>query len=239
MSRSPDPEDLEDEDEQIEHGEEEHYDIHVPASALPPKGLKEISSLASWTVSSAKAGSGIAALRSLDMTQFWQSDGPQPHYLTIHFFKLVSIVHMRLFLDFEQDESYTPTKIQFWAGMGIHDLQEFCEMSFEQPKGWIDVDFGKVGPISEEASDMPNGEIDWSSRPILRAFLVQVRIIENHQNGKDTHLRGLQLFSVDPAATEAAPSEPSPKKAIVEDRPKRKKAMPIRKAPWMLEPELR
>ncbi|KAF2222529.1 anaphase-promoting complex, subunit 10-domain-containing protein [Elsinoe ampelina] len=221
MSRSSDPEELEDEDEeeQIEHDEDDIHDIHVSASALPPKGLKEISSLASWTLSSAKAGSGVAALRSLDMTQFWQSDGPQPHYLTIHFFKLVSIVHMRLFLDFEQDESYTPTKIQFWAGMGTHDLQEFCEMSFEQPKGWIDT--------------------DWTARPVLRAFLVQVRIVENHQNGKDTHLRGLQLFSIDPTASEAAPSEPSPRKVLLDERPKRKKAIPIRKAPWMMEPELR
>ncbi|TKX19612.1 anaphase-promoting complex subunit 10 [Elsinoe australis] len=239
MPHSSDPEDLGDEDEQFEeHEEHEGQEEHVLATALPPKGLKEISSLASWTVSSSKPGSGIAALRSLDMTQFWQSDGPQPHYLTIHFFKLVSIVHMRIFLDFEQDESYTPTKMQFWAGMGVHDLQEFCEMSFEQPKGWIDVDFGKVGPISE-VSDLPDGEVDWSARPVLRAFLVQVRIIENHQNGKDTHLRGLQLFAVDPAATQSTRGDISPRKPTFEDRPKRSKAIPIRKAPWMLEPELR
>lgn len=31
--------------------------------------------------------------------------------------------------------------------------------------------------------------------PVLRAHLVQVKILENHQNGKDTHLRGLQIFA--------------------------------------------
>lgn len=31
----------------------------------------------------------------------------------------------------------------------------------------------------------------------LRAFLVQVRIVENHQNGKDTHVRGLKVFARD------------------------------------------
>lgn len=31
----------------------------------------------------------------------------------------------------------------------------------------------------------------------LRAFVVQVRILENHQNGKDTHVRGMQLFARD------------------------------------------
>ncbi|PNS15191.1 hypothetical protein CAC42_8192 [Sphaceloma murrayae] len=239
MSQSSGVEDLEDDEEHLEQGEDEGHDVHMQVSSLPPKGLKEISSLASWTVTSSKAGSGVAALRSLDMTQYWQSDGPQPHYLTIHFFKLVSIVHMRIFLDFDQDESYTPTKMQFWAGMGIHDLQEFAEMSFEHPKGWIDVDFGKVGPALNESSDLPDGEVDWSIRPVLRAFLVQVRIIENHQNGKDTHLRGLQLFAVDPAATQSTRGDASPGKPSLGAKPKRSKAIPIRKAPWMLEPELR
>ena len=30
---------------------------------------------------------------------------------------------------------------------------------------------------------------------MLRAHLVQIKILENHQNGKDTHLRGLQIFA--------------------------------------------
>ncbi|OCL12542.1 hypothetical protein AOQ84DRAFT_227522 [Glonium stellatum] len=38
--------------------------------------------------------------------------------------------------------------------------------------------------------------------PVLRAFLVQVKILENHQNGKDTHLRGLQIFARDKARRE-------------------------------------
>lgn len=54
---------------------------------LPPSGLKEISSLASWTVSTNKPGCGVTALRSPDTNLFWQSDGPQPHLLSIHFFK--------------------------------------------------------------------------------------------------------------------------------------------------------
>ena len=33
--------------------------------------------------------------------------------------------------------------------------------------------------------------------PILRAHTVQIKILENHQNGKDTHLRGLQIFALD------------------------------------------
>ncbi|KAH7389777.1 anaphase-promoting complex, subunit 10/DOC domain-containing protein, partial [Pyrenochaeta sp. MPI-SDFR-AT-0127] len=130
--------------------------------------LREISTLASWTVSSSKPGCSIPQLRHPSTSLFWQSDGPQPHYLNIHFFKLVRIVGLRLYLDFEQDESYTPTRIIFLAGSGMNDLQEWGEMKLESPRGWV--------------------------MPVLRAHLVQIKILENHQNGKDTHLRGLQIF---------------------------------------------
>jgi anaphase-promoting complex subunit 10 len=215
--------------------------------SIPPPGLKEISSLASWTVSTAKPGNGVAALRSPDLAHFWQSDGPQPHLLSIHFFKLVSIVSIRVFLNFESDESYTPTKIQFLAGMGLHDMQEFSEMRFDQPNGWKDVDFSSVGPIEQEddSDDEGSHEIDWSKRPVLRAFLLQVRILENHQNGKDTHLRAVQIFARD----EAQQPKPSRKRAKPATAlPNRPKAMHeskgiepnnIKLASWMLEPDLR
>jgi len=214
---------------------------------FPPPGLKEISSLASWTVSTAKPGNGVAALRSPDSSMFWQSDGPQPHLLSIHFFKLVSIVSIRIFLDFENDESYTPTKIQFLAGMGVHDLQEFAEMSFEQPTGWIDVDFSNVGPTEHDDSDDEDesaNPIDWSKRPVLRAFLLQVKILENHQNGKDTHLRAVQIFARDevqrppearaPEGKIALPSRLRSKQAAKTHEPNT-----IKKPSWMLDPDLR
>lgn len=116
---------------------------------------------------------------------------------------------MRIYLDFDLDESYTPTMIRFAAGMGYVDLQEFAVMRFEQPKGWMEVDFEGVGDAAEDPSiTNENGEeMDVDSEeekenslrklPVLRCMLVQVRICENHQNGKDTHLRGLQIFARD------------------------------------------
>ena len=196
-------------------------------------------------MSTAKPGNGVAALRSPDTSLFWQSDGPQPHLLSIHFFKLVEIVHMRIYLDFESDESYTPTKIQFLAGMGVHDIQDFAEMSFEQPTGWIDVDFSNVGPIEpgEDDNDDPNKEIDWSRRPVLRAFLVQVRILENHQNGKDTHLRAVQLFARDESqeirTAKKVPTKPLKQLPTRVNKPKIAEPNNIKKASWMMEPDLR
>ena len=101
-------------EEQIEPTSAPAEEAHPPASrnsAVVPPNFREISTLASWTVSSSKPGCSIPQLRHPSPNLFWQSDGPQPHYLNIHFFKLVRIVGLRLYLDFEQDESYTPTQI--------------------------------------------------------------------------------------------------------------------------------
>ncbi|KAJ5551812.1 hypothetical protein N7461_006510 [Penicillium sp. DV-2018c] len=208
-------------------------------SPLPPN-LREISSLASWTVSTSKPGCGVEALRNPSPAQYWQSDGPQPHTLTLHFFKLVAVVRIRVYLDFELDESYTPTKMIFAAGMGGNDLVEFATWEGEGPRGWVDVplqgvggrnggwirnDFGKTGRrtssrrriIVYRNCDDPDHEHDDECDPlydveepgseeddddpysgnVLKAMVIQMRIMENHQNGKDTHVRGFQVFACD------------------------------------------
>lgn len=64
--------------------------------------------------------------------------------INIHFAKRVFVKRIRMFLDFENDESYTPTKISVMSGTGYHDLQEVTTMNFEQPSGWIDVNLDGV-----------------------------------------------------------------------------------------------
>jgi anaphase-promoting complex subunit 10 len=211
----------------------------VPASTTPPApppGLKEISSLANWTVSSSKPGCSVTALRALTTSLFWQSDGPQPHHLNIHFFKMVAIAGIRIYLDFDMDESYTPTLIRFAAGTGYNDLQEFSSMRFEQPRGWIDVDWEGVGDPAddEDGIDQP---------PILRCMLVQVRICENHQNGKDTHLRGLQIFAKDVASKSSIRQTESKPTAVLTGRnstqPAKKRRNKLDLGGWLEPPVLR
>ena len=114
---------------------------------------------------------------------FWQSDGPQPHLLNLHFFKLVKICRLRVYLDFSSDESYTPTKMEFWGGWSSsYGLVQFGEWTGAEPRGWQEISLDGCG-------------VDGRSE--IRCMVLQVRIIENHQNGKDTHLRGLQVFSHD------------------------------------------
>jgi anaphase-promoting complex subunit 10 len=87
-----------------------------------------------------------------------------------------------VYLDHKLDESYTPTKMVFAAGMGEYDLVEFAEWRGENPRGWVDVNLQGVGE---------------GGGGVLRAMVVQVRVLENHQNGKDTHVRGVQIFARD------------------------------------------
>jgi hypothetical protein len=107
-------------------------------------------------------------------------------------------------------------------------------LSFEQPKGWIDVALDHVGGGSDGKT--------------LRAFLVQVKIVENHQNGKDTHVRGLKIYAKD----ERAPGALGELDAFVGQsvaRGKKKEAAPdpqptgerswLVEPDWMKEPELR
>ncbi|CAG7918949.1 unnamed protein product [Penicillium olsonii] len=208
--------------------DEEMQDRERTPTPLPPN-LREISSLASWTVSTSKPGCGVAALRNPSPQQYWQSDGPQPHTLTLHFFKLVAVVKVRVFLDFDLDESYTPTKMIFAAGMGGNDLVEFATWEGEGPCGWVDIPLEGVGgrnggwvrsdskpessaehrvvyrncedaehdhdeecdPVEEDEDEDPY------SGNVLKAMVIQMRIMENHQNGKDTHVRGFQVFACD------------------------------------------
>ena len=156
--------DEEEEEEELDDEEglasPNHNDNPLPNIDPPPSYLREVSTLASWTVSSSKPGCSIPQLRHPSTNLFWQSDGPQPHYLNIHFFKLVRIVGLRLYLDFEQDESYTPTKIIFLAGSGMNDLQEWGEMRLESPRGWIWADFSGVGDADSEDEDAGADEDD-------------------------------------------------------------------------------
>lgn len=159
-----------------------------------------------------------------------------------------------MYLDFEVDESYTPTKMVFLAGMGGNDLVEFATWEGEGPCGWVNIPLEGVGgrsggwvrkkkrrrtraghhhhhnrrasasapqaPADANSyifsdSDAPldydegayeddndetadeDDEDDPYAGSVLKAMVIQMRIIENHQNGKDTHVRGFQVFARD------------------------------------------
>lgn len=86
-----------------------------------------------------------------------------------------------MYLDFENDESYTPTKMLIHAGTGYHDLVQLASLELERPCGWVDI---------------PLGEGEEEGRE-LRTRLVRLTVVANHQNGKDTHVRGFEVYARD------------------------------------------
>lgn len=143
--------------------------------------LPDIGNFATWSVSSCKYGFNVSCLRDSDPNTYWQSDGPQPHYVTLQFQKKMPVQRLAILLNFDIDDSYTPTKLLIRAGTGLHDLQEIKSVSMEQPRGWIQFDVGTE----------PDGDEDSTQMKPLFVYVLQVVIAANHQNGKDTHVRGL------------------------------------------------
>ncbi|KAH7636094.1 putative DOC1 protein [Sordaria sp. MPI-SDFR-AT-0083] len=166
-------------DEDLEETEQLQHSMFDPSAI----GLREINNLAHFGVSSHKPGNGVEELLAEDLDKYWQSDGQQPHLLTIHFLRRVEIRAIRFYVDYNQDESYTPTNIVWHAGTGHHDLIEFADVKLTNPVGWQDVPITNCGGA-------PDGHS-------LCCWIVQAHIKENHQNGKDTHIRGIKIFAID------------------------------------------
>lgn len=61
---------------------------------------------------------------------------------------------LAIFLNFEVDDSYTPTRLLIRAGTGLHDLQDIKTISMEQPRGWIQFDVG----TEPDTGDIEGGE---------------------------------------------------------------------------------
>jgi len=166
-------------------GQQQRYDPSHSIDEDPPEATfainepaRDIGHLASWTLTSAKPNHGVEALCSPAPELYWQSDGPSPHKINILFPKRAQIKWISLYMDYSLDESYTPSQIVILAGTGPYDLTEVKTINLNEPRGWQTIDVGEFGR---------NG--------VLKAFLVQISILANHQNGKDTHLRGVKVFA--------------------------------------------
>eukprot|EP00033_Pygsuia_biforma_P004004 GCRY01004384.1.p1 GENE.GCRY01004384.1~~GCRY01004384.1.p1 ORF type:complete len:254 (+),score=29.59 GCRY01004384.1:74-835(+) len=140
---------------------------------------REVGNGATWTLSSAKIGHGIEELRDNNTETFWQSDASQPHTVTMVFQERTTVTDLLVYLDYKADESYTPSSMAVHAGSDMHHLKELDHIDVMEPVGWIRI------PLSETRK---------SNSPCLSTFILQLGIITNHQNGKDTHVRQVKVF---------------------------------------------
>ncbi|CAB4064703.1 APC10 [Lepeophtheirus salmonis] len=132
---------------------------------------------ATWSLSSCKPGFGVEQLRDDNTETYWQSDGQLPHLVNIQFRRKTTVSSVEVYADYKLDESYTPSKISVRSGTNFNDLQEIEVLELSEPSGWIQI------PLK-----------DLSERSV-RAFMVQIAVIANHQQGRDTHLRQIRIHS--------------------------------------------
>ena len=156
----------------------------------------------SWMLSSAKAQNGISQLTSDDVDTLWQSDGTQPHTVTIHFPRRTAVTHVSLYLDFLRDDSYTPTRVLVKAGTHPYDVMDVryryvylfnIGRELQEPQGWyhfvLSTTYEHVLEEDEALENRRNEKLN----PI-EVFVLQICVLGNHLNGKDTHIRCLKVF---------------------------------------------
>uniref|UniRef100_A0A663E2D1 Anaphase-promoting complex subunit 10 n=1 Tax=Aquila chrysaetos chrysaetos TaxID=223781 RepID=A0A663E2D1_AQUCH len=123
------------------------------------------------------SGFGVDQLRDDNLETYWQSDGSQPHLVNIQFRRKTTVKTLCIYADYKSDESYTPSKISVRVGNNFHNLQEIRQLELVEPSGWIHV------PLT-----------DTHKKPI-RTFMIQIAVLANHQNGRDTHMRQIKVYT--------------------------------------------
>lgn len=138
---------------------------------------REVGNQATWSLSSCKPGFGVEQLRDDNFETYWQSDGQLPHLVNIQFKRKTTVSSVAIYTDFRHDESYTPSKVSVRCGTNFNDLQEIEVVELNEPSGWVKV------PLK-----------DLNDR-LVRSFMVQIAVIANHQQGRDTHVRQIKVYS--------------------------------------------
>ena len=144
---------------------------------------REIGDEGIWSLSSCKIGNGIEQLREENLSTFWQSDDVQPHFILIQFPKKMRINEIWLYLDYKTDESYTPSKISVRIENSFNEMVEAKVVDFEEPVGWFSI-------ALEEKNSEGN-----TIKPYIKTMTVQIVILQNTHNGRDTHIRNVKIFS--------------------------------------------
>lgn len=141
---------------------------------------------------------GVEQLRDDDLETYWQSDGPQPHLINVQFHKKVALSELLIYSDYKADESYTPAKLSLRTGTNHHDLQELLAVELVEPAGWISIKLQPPrGPREREAEAAAS----------IRTNFLQIAILSNHQNGRDSHVRQVKVFGPLPPASEFVTNE--------------------------------
>lgn len=147
--------------------------------------LTNVSNLAYWKASSFKTSNPIENVINDYPESYWQSDGSQPHIVDIYFSKRIELALLAVFFGFEIDESYSPKVVKLYVGDSISDLIYYEEWYIGKITQW----YVKKFPSLEDREGEQNIPI--------RCHILRLVFPVNHDNGKDTHLRGVRIYTRD------------------------------------------
>ena len=86
--------------------------------------------------------------------------------------------------------------MSFRVGNSYYDLQEIKTVELEEPQGWVVIPLagtGAAGTSSDDPNAVTGGENHEGQR-FVRTHCLQIAVLSNHQNGRDTHLRQIKVF---------------------------------------------
>ncbi|WFD27412.1 hypothetical protein MNAN1_002408 [Malassezia nana] len=154
----------------------------------------------SWMLSSAKAQNGVRQLQSDDLDTLWQTQ----------------VTHISIYLDCLRDDSYTPTKILVRAGTHPYDLVDVRYREFVEPQGWYH--FMLSGTIEMEPEEVQAARASSAAAPLrpIELFVLQVNVLGNHLNGKDSHIRCMKVFGPTPPGFVRPPVQPEAQRIMAE-----------------------
>lgn len=191
---------MEDESMSIDEGESNpnkdrelmHKRYHRGIARLSKiENLVNISNIAYWKASSFKNLNPVENVINDDPESYWQSDGSQPHSIDIYFSKRVEITLLAMFFGFVIDESYSPKVIKVYIGDSPSDLNYFEEWHIERITQWYVRKFTSFEEIKR------SNETRVGRKPPVKCQMIRFVFPVNHDNGKDTHLRGIRIYSRD------------------------------------------
>lgn len=129
---------------------------------------------------------------------------------------------LALYLDYRLDESYTPKHISVRAGNSFIDMTEIHTQELDEPHGWIRIPLLTqnifqgmiIGHVHMSVSIRMTSSTEHQAGLLLmlnaglksklmhqlcagdylKAFCIQLAVLSNHQNGRDTHIRQINVF---------------------------------------------
>ncbi|KAL0225160.1 hypothetical protein RCL1_003072 [Eukaryota sp. TZLM3-RCL] len=141
---------------------------------------KDVTHLANITVSSAAESRPPSNLTDNDLNTFWQSDGVLPHFINIQLPRRLCVSIIGLYIDPNQDQSYTPSNVSIRAGEHPSELKQLLVLEeMESHPGWVEINL---------TSEAEQGGIE--------ASLFQVVIVSNYDNGKNCVIRQVKLTAL-------------------------------------------